>query len=393
MNSKSLIRLLKQQGLYVFISVVVYGVFWATGQSSHFSTIIVYSLCIGNCISLPLERLGYLYARRPFPYNWLIFLGLLSILSLPVYAVTTVIVWLMALPDPQPLWTLLSTGWKFPVLVTLVFSTLSFMYNLTKERLEQRNVELQKSIEKGTAKLEMQDRELERAREIQESLLPKSIPQVPGFEVAAAWHPARIVGGDYYDVLRMGDGRLMVCIADVVGKGVSAALLMANVQATVRAFAHDSISPAWLCSRVNEVLRSNIASDKFVTFFTGIIDVGARTFQYCNAGHPYPVLMSFGSVRQLDKSGAVLGVFPDWKYEDSVIDLNPGDRLLLFTDGITEAEEANGHEFGVEGITGFAKANPAGSASRLTNLLLERVTEFCGGQFQDDATLLVIAAE
>lgn len=393
MNSRSLIRLLKQQGLYVFIALVVYGIFWATGQSSHFSTIIVYSLSIGNCISLPLERLGYLYARRPFPYNWLIFLGLLSVLVLPVYAVTTVIVWLIAPPAPQPLWTLLNTGWKFPVLVTLVFSTLSFIYNATKEQLEQRNVELQKSIEKGAQQLEMQDRELERAREIQESLLPKSIPQVPGFEVAAAWHPARVVGGDYYDVMRIGDGRLAICIADVVGKGVSAALLMANVQATVRAFAHDLISPAWLCSRVNEVLQSNIASDKFVTFFIGILDVGARTLRYCNAGHPYPLLMSFGSVRQLDQGGAVLGVFSDWKYDDSIVDLNPGDRLFLFTDGITEAEEANGREFGVDGITAFAKANPGGSASSLTNLLLAQVTGFCSGEFHDDATLLVIAAE
>jgi sigma-B regulation protein RsbU (phosphoserine phosphatase) len=127
---------------------------------------------------------------------------------------------------------------------------------------------LLKTVERGSAQLEMQEQELQRAREIQQSLLPKEIPQLPGFQVAGAWLPARTVGGDYYDVMRLGENKIGVCIADVVGKGVSAALLMANVQATVRAFARESESPAWVCDRVNKVLCGNIADGKFVTFFT-----------------------------------------------------------------------------------------------------------------------------
>jgi phosphoserine phosphatase RsbU/P len=390
-NSKSVARFFRQQSVYIFISVVVGAIFWAIGQRINPFTIIVYSLCIGNFISLPLERLSYLYARRPFPYNWLIFLALLFVLMFPVYIITSVIVWSIAPPAPGSLRNLITEGWKFPLLITLAFSVMAFLYNTTKQRLEQRNVELQRSAELSAARLQMQDQELERAREIQESLLPKDIPQLAGFEVSAAWHPARAVGGDYFDVLTIGNNRLAICIADVVGKGVSAALLMASVQATVRAFARDSLSPAWVCDRVNSVLCGNIATDKFVTFFYGVLDADTRTFQYCNAGHPYPILASSGSVRQLDQGGAVLGVFPTWKYEDSTIELSPGDRLLLFTDGITEAAGSDGQEFGLDNIAAFASTHRADSASALNSQLLAQVTDFCGAKFQDDATLLVIA--
>ncbi|HEY6270460.1 MAG TPA: PP2C family protein-serine/threonine phosphatase [Terriglobales bacterium] len=392
-DSRSLIRFLRQQGLYVFIAVVVAGIFWAIGQPRNFSTVIVYSLCLGNLTSIPMEALGHLYAPRPFPYNWLIFLALLSVSVGPVYTISTVIVWFLTPVGRVPLWTVLTQNWKFSLLVTLVFSVMAFLYNVTKARLEQRNVELQKSVEQGAAQIEMQDREMERARDIQQSLLPKNIPQLPGFEIAAAWYPARAVGGDYYDVLAIGKSRIAFCIADVVGKGVSAALLMANVQATVRAFTSELVNPAGLCSKVNSVLCGNIGSDKFVTFFCGVLDAERRTLQYCNAGHLYPILVSSGSVQQLDQGDAVLGVFPDWKYTDSMIELKPGDRLLLFTDGITEATGSDGQEFGLENIAAFARVHRPSSASALTKMLLAQVTDFCRTRFQDDATLLVIAAD
>jgi len=194
-------------------------------------------------------------------------------------------------------------------------------------------------------------------------------------------------------VLAIGDGKLALCIADVVGKGVPAALLMASVQAIVRAFSTEVVSPAWLCSRVNSVLCGNIGNDKFVTFFYALLDAGARTLRYCNAGHPYPILVSGGSVRMLDQGGAVLGVFPDWKYADSTVELNRGDRLLLFTDGISEAAQPDGEQFGIENIAAILKANDKSSAPALNQLLLTRVTGFCEAKFQDDATLLVVAAD
>jgi len=331
--------------------------------------------------------------ERPAPYDWLIFLVLLCVVMLPVYALTSVIVWRFAPYGPQSLGRLIATGWKMPFLVAVVYGVIIFLYSRTKARLERRNVELQSMVQVGTARLEVQDEELQRAREIQESLLPKVIPQLPGFEVASAWQPARAVGGDYFDVVKLGENRLALCIADVSGKGVPAALLMANLQASLRASIRDLDSPARVCSIINGMLCESIAADKFVTFFCGVLDAASRTFRYCNAGHPYPILVSSGAVRTLDQGGAVLGVFSAWKYEDFSVDLSSGDRLLLFTDGITEAEGPQGEEFGMEKVAAFAKTHAANSAAKINQLLLAQVTEFCGAQFQDDATLLVLAVK
>jgi sigma-B regulation protein RsbU (phosphoserine phosphatase) len=267
-----------------------------------------------------------------------------------------------------------------------------FLYQTTKERLERRNKELQRTLALCTAQIEEQEEELRRAREIQESLLPKTIPQLPGFEVAGAWRPARGVSGDYYDVFPLGDHKLCICIADVVGKGVSAALLTAHAQAAVRALSSQLDSPATLCGRVNRLLCENIATGKFVTFFYAILDSETHMLNYCNAGHPYPILVSHGLARMLDHGGAVLGVFPDWAYEDVAIPFESEDRLLMFTDGITEAEGADATEFGEEGVAAFARSNSRKSAAELTNGLLENVNTFCGGHFQDDATLVVVSA-
>jgi sigma-B regulation protein RsbU (phosphoserine phosphatase) len=391
-NFSSLARFLRQQSLYVALSAIVGAIFWANGQRINPGTVMVYSLAIGNLITPAMERLRFLYAERSFPYDWLVFLPVLLVLLPPVYLISSVFVWWIAPPTPQTLSHLIVTGWRLPYLITFVFGVLTFLYHTTKDRLERRNVELQHSVELGTAQLELQEQELQRAQEIQRSLLPKEIPQIHGFEVAGAWLPARTVSGDYFDVLRLGEQRLGICIADVVGKGVSAALLMANVQAAVHAFAGDSESPAKVCARVNNLLCENIAPGKFVSFFYGILDGEIHTFQYSNAGHLYPILASDGLTRMLEQGGAVLGVFPTWRYEDSVIEMKAGDRLLLFTDGITEACDADGKEYEETRIAAFARDHSALAASELNSRLLAQVTAFSADQFQDDATLLVIAA-
>jgi len=389
--SPSFKRILQHQLLYLSVGLVGAAFFWAIGQYVNPATVVLYGLCLGNLIMPPLNRIRRVYGRRPFPYNGLIYLASLAVLTPPVYVLASVVVWSIAPPSPQTFSHLIRTGWKLPFLMIDVFAVISALFTESKERLERRNLELQNSVDASAAQLEVQEQEMQRAREIQQSLLPKEIPQLAGFEVAAAWRPARTVGGDYFDVLKLSEKRLAICIADVVGKGVSAALLMANTQAAVRAFALDSESPAGVCSRVNGVLCENIAIGKFVTFFYGVLDAESHTLQYCDAGHPPPILASVNSVHQLHPGGAVLGVFPAWKYEDSVIQLNPGDRLLLFTDGITEAPGSDGQEFGENRLAALAKSNRTASASQLNEFVLAQVSEFCGGQFQDDATLLVIA--
>jgi sigma-B regulation protein RsbU (phosphoserine phosphatase) len=389
-DTKSLTVFFRNQGVYLFIALAVGAIFWAIGQPINPFTVILYSLCIGNFLSPPVQWLHALY-ERPSPYDWLIFLAVLCVVMLPVYALTSVIVWWFAAPGPQSLGHLIATGWKMPFLITLVYGVTNFLYSKTRARLERRNVELQGMVQAGTARLEIQEQELQRAREIQESLLPKEIPQLPGIAVATAWRPARAVGGDYFDVLRLDDARLAICIADVSGKGVAAALLMANVQASLRASFRDLDSPARLCCVMNGMLCESIAANKFVTFFCGVLDASTRTFCYCNAGHSYPILVSAGAAHTLDHGGAVLGVFPSWDYQDFSVNLKSGDRLLLFTDGITEAEDAQGEEFGVERVAAFGKAHAASSAAELNERLLAQVSDFCAAQFQDDATLVVLA--
>ena len=389
-DSKSLTVFFRDQGIYLCIALVVGAIFWSIGQPINPFTVILYSLCIGNFLTPPMQWLHVLY-EKPSPYDWLIFLAVLCVVMFPVYALSTVIVWWFAPPSPQSLGHYLATGWKMPFLITFVYGVLNFLYGKTRSRLERRNIELQGMVKAGAARLELQEQELQRAREIQQSLLPKEIPQLPGIAVATAWRPARAVGGDYFDVLRLDGNRLAICIADVSGKGVAAALLMANVQASLRASVRDLDSPARVCGIMNGMLCESIAANKFVTFFCGVFDGNSRAFRYCNAGHSYPILVSDGAAHTLDQGGAVLGVFPSWIYQDCSVDLKSGDRLLLFTDGITEAEDSQGEEFGVERVAAFGKAHALSSAAELNDQLLEEVSDFCGAQFQDDATLVVLA--
>ena len=299
--------------------------------------------------------------------------------------------WLLAPPTPQTLFHLITYGWKLPFLVTIVFGILTYLYRSTKERLERRNVELQHSVETTTAQLQQRDQELQRALEIQQSLLPTNIPQIVGYSIAGAWQPARVVGGDYFDVLRLDDHRVGICIADVAGKGMASALLMANVQAIVRAFAKDSETPAHMCSRINRLLCESMAKGKFVTFLYGVLDSETRVWEYCNAGHLYPLVVSATSICRLENGGAVLGVFPDWHYQNSSVELKSGDRLLLFTDGITEAASEDECEFGETNIAAVTQSYKGGSMQELNTLILSRAGQFCRGRFEDDATLLVVA--
>jgi len=310
-----------------------------------------------------------------------------------VTAATALVFWFVDRPGGR-FWPHLSSSWKFPSLATATFGLAWQIYRATNGKLEQRNRELQQAIALDIAEHEVQEEELERAREIQEALLPKVIPQVKGCKIAGTWEPARTVGGDYFDVIPLGREKLGICIADVVGKGVPAALLMANVQAAVRAFASESASPAWLCERVNSVLCANLAPEKFVTLFYGVLDGEKRTVQYASAGHPPPILKrASGSVQLMENGGAVLGVFPDWQYENSLVQLAPGDRLLLFTDGITEARKADGEQLGERRLMHLLEKLAEEAPSGLNARLLESVKSFGGSHQQDDATLIAIAVD
>jgi sigma-B regulation protein RsbU (phosphoserine phosphatase) len=237
-------------------------------------------------------------------------------------------------------------------------------------------------------------RELDEARRIQRKLLPLVVPQIDGCEISAQWQPASGVGGDCFDAIAFGSTRAALSIADVVGKGIPAALLMSNLQAAVRAFATESARPADLCDQVNRILCGRIAEGRFISFFYGVLDTAAGSLTYANAGHFAPVVVrANGATERLTCGGPVLGVIADAPYEQGQITLTGQDRIVCFTDGLTEARAADDAEFGEDRLIAAAIANRSCSAPALRTRLMESVATFTDGRFQDDATLIVVAVD
>jgi len=253
----------------------------------------------------------------------------------------------------------------------------------------QREIDDARATKRQDAK---QRRELEEARLIQRGLLPTSLPQVPGIELASSWQPANGVGGDCFDALPFGAAALGLSIADVAGKGVPAALLMSNLQAAVRAFALDGAPPASVCASVNRLLCRNMAPGRFVTFCYTRIDMDAGRITYANAGHNPPLLIrAGGTFERLQPGGTVLGVFTESAYEQGDFPIARGDRLVFYTDGITEGRDAAGDEYGEERLADSAQRARALPAPEMLSSMLQDVVAFNGGVYDDDATLIVAA--
>jgi sigma-B regulation protein RsbU (phosphoserine phosphatase) len=277
---------------------------------------------------------------------------------------------------------------------TRLLEILHKQIGLGRERreLRRRAAEEARAREEALIHLQEQEREIAEARAIQEKLLPREIPQMPGYEIATAWQSARLVGGDYFDILPLDDKTLGICIADVAGKGMPAALLMSNLQAAVRGLSSLSIAPDLLCSRLNSIVYRNTESDRFITFFYAHLDGSTRRLAYVNAGHNAPfVVRSDGSHERLREGGAVLGVFAGRNYETGSAQLSAGDRVILFTDGVTEACNPAGEEFGEARLLRLLEDHRTLSANDLQAKIIAVVAEFSGSRWQDDATLLVLA--
>ena len=235
-----------------------------------------------------------------------------------------------------------------------------------------------------------QQREVDDARMIQRGLLPTVVPRVGGIDLAVAWQPMQDVGGDCFDTLTFARS-VGVSIADIAGKGLPAALLMSNLQAAVRAFAQEGAAPSSVCASVNRLLCRNMASGRFATFCYARIEPDSGQVAYSNAGHNPPLLVrADGTVESLSQGGMVLGIFPDNVYEQAVIAVAPGDRLVFYTDGITEARGSDGEEYGEERLTAVALAARAQPVEVMKDALMADVQGFTSGKFDDDATLIVV---
>ncbi|MDH4069028.1 MAG: SpoIIE family protein phosphatase [Ignavibacteria bacterium] len=235
--------------------------------------------------------------------------------------------------------------------------------------------------------------ELMIAREIQKGLLPAVLPAIPGISLAADNISSKQVGGDYYDALKLSETEWVIAIGDVSGKGTPAALLMANLQATIRALVPLKFPLDELTGRVNDLMCENTGGTKFVTFFWGILDAYAGTLRYVNAGHNYPMLIRLdGSVRRLDKGGIILGVMKtEIPYEIETIQLTPGDTLVMFTDGVSEAMDRDWREYGEVQLEGAVRSHKEESADQIIEAVYADVVRHVGGAPQsDDITMMVL---
>jgi sigma-B regulation protein RsbU (phosphoserine phosphatase) len=248
--------------------------------------------------------------------------------------------------------------------------------------------------------------ELEIAREVQNQLYPKRLPDVDSLRLTAVCNPARMVSGDYYDYQQIGDTNVAIVVGDVAGKGISAALLMATVQSSFRAQLRASlelaagagesgcrlsVSTARVVSHLNQQLYADTAPEKYATFFLGVYDEGTKSITYTNAGHLPPILIRKGEPTLLDINGMVVGAFPFAKYGDSLVQLEPRDLLVFYTDGITEPENAYGEMFGEERLTELLVRHADLDEAEIVTAVTDAVRQWTGtDELQDDMTLLLV---
>jgi phosphoserine phosphatase RsbU/P len=259
-------------------------------------------------------------------------------------------------------------------------------------------VDLRTSIDnlrRTTAEKERYVRELEIAKEIQDTFLPESAPDIPGTGIAAATIPAMEIGGDFYDFIPAGEGRWGVVMADVSGKGISAALFMALSRTILHVSGMTNADPSVAVRNANRWIHGDARSSMFVTVFYGVLDPAAMRFSYVNAGHNLPLLVREAGVQELARSrGIALGVVPDVSIAATDLELRHGDLLVLYTDGVTEAFNDRNEAFGEDRLRAFLQENQAGPAREILDGLVAEIRRFTGTAAQsDDITLVVVKVE
>jgi serine phosphatase RsbU (regulator of sigma subunit)/anti-sigma regulatory factor (Ser/Thr protein kinase) len=254
-----------------------------------------------------------------------------------------------------------------------------------------RVAQLVRQQELAAVERERIETELRVARTIQQTLLPKAVPALAGWEIAAHWQPAREVSGDFYDFLAFEDGRLGVIIADVTDKGVPAALVMATTRTLLRAAAERLVAPGTVLARANDVLCPDIPPKMFVTCLYAVLDPATGVVRYANAGHDTPYLRrGAGGVEELRARGMPLGLLPGMPYEEKEIVLEPGDTLLLYSDGLVEAHNTQREMLGFPQLRSLTEGHAGGAA--LIPFLMDQLAAFTGPNWEqeDDVTLLTV---
>ena len=229
--------------------------------------------------------------------------------------------------------------------------------------------------------------ELKVAQLIQQQFLPKNLPELSGWQVAAFYRPAREVGGDFYDFIELEDGRVGILVGDVTDKGVPAALVMASTRSIIRSDASRLASPGQVLERANELLVPDIPAQMFVTCLYGVLDPATGKFQFANAGHNLPYASDGENVRELNARGMPLGLLPGMKYDEVEAVLAPGESILLHSDGIAEAHNSDREMFGFPRLLEIARTSRSGN--KLIDDVMSELDSFTGGGEQEDDITLV----
>ena len=237
------------------------------------------------------------------------------------------------------------------------------------------------------------ERQIATAGEIQRRMLPSRAPDWAGLQLGCVYDPTLLLGGDFYDFIELPDGQLGVCIADVVGKGVAAALLMASIRSTLRAYAPTSDDITRIVRQTNRDLCRDTLASEFATLFYCVLSPDGRRLVYCNAGHPPPILLRGDDVCLLDEGGLVIGIEPTASFDQGVIDLNAGDVVVMVTDGVTEAMSFSDEAYGDGRLLESVRQHRALSADQMAQQILWDVRRFVGlAEQSDDITVVTIKA-
>jgi sigma-B regulation protein RsbU (phosphoserine phosphatase) len=239
---------------------------------------------------------------------------------------------------------------------------------------------------------ELMERDLSQAAEIQRQILPGSAPSIEGLDLAGYNRPCHGVGGDYYDFIRLPDGGLLVALGDVAGKGMPASLLMVNLQARVQLMAERAEPPAAMVESLNRALNEICPDNRFVTFFLAQVDPRSGRVVFSNGGHNLPLLVRVnGDVEKLEEGGPVLGAFPELQFRQAETQMAPGDSLVIYSDGVTEATDMAGEEYGEERFEQLVVAARDRSAAELVRLACDDLKVFTGdAPPADDVTIVVV---
>jgi sigma-B regulation protein RsbU (phosphoserine phosphatase) len=248
------------------------------------------------------------------------------------------------------------------------------------------------ALRQSRRELDRQEAELGFALKVQQALFPRNLPENQGLQFSASCVPARGVSGDYYDIFQLEDGRLIFAIADISGKGISAAILMASLQALLRAVVPSGSSPGDVCQRLNSHFHQITDSSRFATFFYAEWDQARRQISYVNAGHNPPFLFHDDGCQSLELGGLPLGVMPDSEYETGKAALESGDTIVLYSDGITEAGLAEDRPFGEKRLAEIVETNQSKALEDIQARVLGAVRSWLRNEPEDDMTLVLVRA-